>query len=373
MKKKTCLAFVFICILLLTYTFAACNITDSQEKDIFITNGEGVITGLTEYGATLAEIDVPLNIKGESISAIGESAFEKNENLTSINIPNGIETIENRAFIGCNNLTEIVIPNSVKHIGYGCLKECNNLSKVTIPFLGEKKDWKGEAKLGYIFGQYDNTNVPKRLEEIKLTNSTVISNEAFYYCANLKNIELSDGVDRIGYRAFEGCSNLTSLRVPDSVVEIGNAVFSDCVNLKDIILSKNINMIGDYAFRNCSSLESVDLPNNLTSIGEFAFSGCSKLTNFVIPDKVTNIGIGAFQGCSNLNKIVIPYNVKSIGKQAFYKCNNLNQIEFEHKVGWYYTFSYNSTVGYDIDVNDSNLNAVNMQGEYLYRYLKRNN
>ena len=42
------------------------------------------------------------------LKSIGESAFEKNENLTSINIPNGIETIENRAFVGCNNLTEIV-------------------------------------------------------------------------------------------------------------------------------------------------------------------------------------------------------------------------------------------------------------------------
>ena len=55
------------------------------------------------------------------------------EFLISINIPNSITTIGDRAFYGCESLIKINIPNSVTTIGEGAFLGCNSLTSITIP------------------------------------------------------------------------------------------------------------------------------------------------------------------------------------------------------------------------------------------------
>ena len=50
-----------------------------------------------------------------SVTVIGESAFQYCRSLTSVEIPNSVTTIEMFAFDGCTSLTSIEIPNSVLH------------------------------------------------------------------------------------------------------------------------------------------------------------------------------------------------------------------------------------------------------------------
>lgn len=52
--------------------------------------------------------------------------------ITSIEIPNGVTSIENQGFYYCDSLTSITIPNSVTSIGWNALKIGNANNKATI-------------------------------------------------------------------------------------------------------------------------------------------------------------------------------------------------------------------------------------------------
>ena len=50
--------------------------------------------------------------------------FGSCSSLVSINIPNGVTSIDKHAFCGCSSLTSITIPESVTSIGYYALCSC---------------------------------------------------------------------------------------------------------------------------------------------------------------------------------------------------------------------------------------------------------
>ena len=68
------------------------------------------ITGETtvevkSYAGSEASVTVPETVEGYTVTAIGESAFEGNTALVSIDLPNTIEVIGKRAFANCTSLT----------------------------------------------------------------------------------------------------------------------------------------------------------------------------------------------------------------------------------------------------------------------------
>lgn len=96
--------------------------------------GKVVVDGKNATGA----ITIP-----SGIISISPIAFKNNVNITSVSLPEGLDTFDSfsewagdpdGAFIGCNKITSIVIPSTVTLIGGGTFENCTALT--SIQFLG---------------------------------------------------------------------------------------------------------------------------------------------------------------------------------------------------------------------------------------------
>ena len=74
----------------------------------------------------------------DSVTSIGDSAFEGCKSLQSINIPDSVTSIGDYAFIECTSLQSINIPGSVTSIGNNAFMWCESLKYIIIP-LGTKQ------------------------------------------------------------------------------------------------------------------------------------------------------------------------------------------------------------------------------------------
>lgn len=98
------------------------------------------------------------------------------------------------------------------------------------------------------------------------------------YLDDIKTVDISEGITRIGVYSFGVCPNLETVYMP-GVTDIGNYAFANCGKLKEIDLS-NVEGIGEGAFVYATSLEGVDL-SSATVIQQNAFEGCSSLKMYI--------------------------------------------------------------------------------------------
>ena len=137
----------------------------------------------------------------DSVTSIGDLAFECCDALTSIHIPDSVTSIGNWAFFSCISLTSIYIPESVINIGNEAFERCDALTSIHIP-----------------------------------NSVTSIGDSAFQYCLSLTSIYIPESVTSIGNWAFSGCISLTSIYIPESVINIGNEAFECCDALTSIVI-----------------------------------------------------------------------------------------------------------------------------------------
>ena len=232
-----------------------------------------------------------------SVTSIGERAFEGCDGLISIVIPNSVTSIGNKAFYSCEGLTSINIPNSVTAIGNGVFKNCNELACLVVE--------SGNPR-------YDSRNNCNAI--IETADNTLI--------VGCKNTVIPNSVTSIGGWAFSYCFSLTSINIPNSVTAIGNGAFEGCIGLTSVDISNSVTSIGRYAFCNCQGLTSINIPNSVTSIGNYAFFWCTGLTSIVIPNSVTSIGNEAFKNCWRLTDVycyIADLSGVSCGNEQFHK------------------------------------------------------
>ena len=118
-------------------------ITTGESALRFTSNGNGTchISGSV---ACVGAMEIPFTYGGERVTGIGELAFYKCAELTSVVIPEGITSIGDNAFQGCNKLTSVEIPDTVKSIGELAFYNCSSLKNVR--FMGTKEQWNAISK-----------------------------------------------------------------------------------------------------------------------------------------------------------------------------------------------------------------------------------
>ena len=318
-------------------------------------NGDEVTWKVKENGDKIKDMKaMTLTISGKGAMA----DYENSDNLpwegweqeiTQIEIVDGVTRIGKEAFHGCYKVTEIVLPDSVTSIGkrafYYCGKLQNvvlssNLTDSNLPAIGDEA-FEGCSAL-------ENVEIPAGVKTIGVA--------AFSGCTNLGSVTIPNGVTDIGASAFSS-SGLTSIDIPSSVTNIGKNAFSNCENLVSVTNMNGVTNIGAFAFASCSGLTSIDIPSSVTSIETGMFCGCTKLESIDIPSSVTTIGDDAFALCAALKEITIPQQVEKIGAEAFTGCAQLEKIDIESN-------SQLNTVGdYAFETNCLYLNGVCMAAD----------
>ncbi|MGA2863894.1 MAG: leucine-rich repeat domain-containing protein [Verrucomicrobiota bacterium] len=162
-------------------------------------------------------------------------------------IPNSVTSIGDWAFDYCSSLASVTIPGSVTSIGGWAFQRCTNLASVTIP-----------------------------------NSVTSIEMGAFCACTSLTNITIPNSVTIIKYAVFAGCG-LASVTIPNSVTSIEEDAFYGCMGLTNITIPNSVTNIGGWAFYGCMGLTELYFNGNAPSLGLATFSGDTNATVYYLP------------------------------------------------------------------------------------------
>ena len=182
----------------------------------------------------------------ESITSIGDYAFNFCTGLTSITIPDNITSIGVYAFNGCTGLTSITIPESVASIEDYAFRGCSGLTFINVDPNNSVFDSRNNCNA--IIESTSNTLIIGCVNTVIPESIISIEDYAFRGYGSLTSITIPDGVISIGNYAFTQ-TGLTSITIPASVTSIGFAAFYDCGSLAKVnIYAPSLNEYGDNAF-----------------------------------------------------------------------------------------------------------------------------
>lgn len=224
---------------------------------------------VNQYNGEEDVVVIPEKYKGKVVTSIAAETF-LNSDIKSVEIPDTVTVIEQKAFYQCSELETVKMSENVKSIG----------------------------------------------------------ESAFINCSKLKSIYLPASLETIDCAAFYGCNDLTF-----TIADGADFVFEDGVlynksktvvywvsgkkDLSSFSFPSTVNTFLPYALAGHNELKSFNVPVGVTSIPDSMFLSCTNLETVIIPDTVTTIGSTVFFGDTKLKEITLPKSVGTIGKNNF--------------------------------------------------------
>lgn len=306
-----------------------------------------------------------------TLKKIGSQAFYQTA-LSSVELPEGLESLGQFAFDLVKTLTEVHIPMSVTDLNeYGVFHRCSGITKFTGKFATEdgRALVRGVRLVDYAAGNPATSySVPEGITTIGY---------ALDNCTLLKELELPTTLEYIPH--LEGCTLVTirskALTPPRSTISpwkpfknsstaqifvpaesvdkykaaSGWYTYKDIIcgyydDISNVVLSdKKIvyyatekvepsKLAGFGATYVCTIYDEttgrgeICFDADITTIPNNAFLNKSALTSVSIPEGVTTIGSDAFYGCTSLESVDLPNTLTEIGMSAFYRCSSLSEI-----------------------------------------------
>lgn len=243
-----------------------------SDKNMFAysENDDGTVT-ITGGNIVTPKLEIPAELEGKKVSAIGMNAFTGNNVITDLVIPEGVTTLNWYSFNTCRNLETVTLPDSLEFIDSWAFERCSRLKTISIP-----------ANVTQINGGAFAQNSSMTSITCDPANKNYVSVNGVLFTKDMKELVAYPG-------GIQG----------------------------EYTVPATVNHIGDAAFYGALGLDSVTILGNLDFIGFEAFAECSKLTDVAIRDGVNYVGYWAFRGCDGIKTLTVPQSVTNIGNQAF--------------------------------------------------------
>lgn len=314
----------------------------------------------------LSEINFPSYLESIGAYALDDTAWLENQ-------PDGVVYVSNVLYRYKGEATEpidLVIEDGTTVICENAFAYCDFISSVTIPESMQSID-------SYAFAFcYELTTVNFNAVSCQMYS------DSFAECENLTTVVFGSSVTSISGSAFADCYSLSNITIPDSVTYVGNSAFfntpwyeaqSDGIvyagrvaysikgELQDgaaVSFKDGTVTIGDFLFE-YMPISSVTFPDSVKTIGYGSFMGCTGLTKLDLPSSLELIDESAFEGCTGLTELVIPKSVSEIGSRAFFDCIGLTGVTVsgciksigEYALGYYFdydNYDYATTDGFTV-------------------------
>lgn len=238
-----------------------------------------VITNFINHD--LKHLVFPDEISGLPVTAVRINV--QDDKLESVTFSNNIQNTNTTTFSNCSNLKTVNLSKNMTVLQTNMFKDCNSLETINTENLVVIQ----ESAL------HNCTN----LKNLNLEKIEFIENFAMCNCNSITSINLPN-IRRICDYVFSQCEKLESVTTGDNLISLGQGAFYKCANLFDIKLSNCLKAIQNSTFKHCKSLKEFTFPNELLLIEKLAFydTGLDSALNF--PESLTTIEDNAFQKCN---------------------------------------------------------------------------
>ncbi|MEX1377795.1 MAG: leucine-rich repeat protein [Eubacteriales bacterium] len=247
------------------------------------------------YEGTSPVVNIPDTINGQAVTTI-DGAFESNDIITSVTIPEGVTQILGSSFLWCENLQALSIPSTVTKIEPTAIGNCPKLT-VTL----------SELNTSFILGadgvlyNADQSQLILYLPKNTATSFTVpttvttIYDYAFAYSSSLSTVAIPAETISIGAGAFHSCSSLQSIAV--------DGANPNYVSTSGVLLSKSSTTLISYPANRSGT--DYTIANSVTTLADIAFMGCKNLNNLTFGTGVKEIN-SSFHNENSLQNIIVP-------------------------------------------------------------------